>query len=130
MDFRKVATVALAHLDRIAEPYNAFDMVRMCVCVCVCVCGGNTVLTSHVHQIPEVSDSLPVRGLHWGAVEETAGSSISDLLVELKTKQVVAAEKFYLVLTTEGKVFCTETPKATSGDFTLTVRQKSKVKSI
>ena len=80
-------------------------------------------------QIPEAPGSHPVRALHWGGCGGGAGeekgacaAGISELLVELKTKQVVAAEKCYLVLTTEGQVFNIEKTKTNcDGNFSLMV---------
>ena len=70
-------------------------------------------------QVPEVSDAQLARALHWGAVDE--GTNLSDLLVELGARQIVALDKgCYLVLTSQG-VVCSVDSSRVGMDATFTV---------
>ena len=53
-----------------------------------------------------MSDTQLARALHWGATDDAA--NLSDILVELGTRQIVALDKGYLVLTSQGTVCSTD----------------------
>lgn len=57
---------------------------------------------SIVAQVPEVSDTQLARALHWGTADDAA--NLPDILVELGARQIVALDKGYLVLTSQGMV--------------------------
>ena len=65
-------------------------------------------------QNSEALGALPARALHWGLVEDAA--TLSDTLVELGAKQVVAMDKGCLVLTNQGAVYSIDSSKGGSGE--------------
>jgi hypothetical protein len=69
-------------------------------------------------QVPEVSDTQLARVLHWGAVDEAI--NLPDVLVELGARQIVALDKGYLVLTSQGAVCSIDGSKG-GGDAALSV---------
>lgn len=70
-------------------------------------------------QVPEVSDAELARALHWGAVDDAA--NLSDVLVELGARQIVALDKGYLVLTSQGAVCSIDCSRGGSADAVSTV---------
>lgn len=112
LDVQQVATVAMAHLDRIAEPYNAFDMVSNQFQLIPI--GAHWQLYTDSLQIPKFSETQPARALHWGGVDDLT-ANLPGILVDLEATQVVASDKFYLVLTSKGAVHSVDGSKADSG---------------
>ncbi len=71
-------------------------------------------------QPSDCPDQLPCKVLHWGGGrKDSIGPRSSDILLELGAKQVVASDKYRLVLTVHGTVY--DLKLKDSGDYTATV---------
>ncbi|XP_019851476.1 PREDICTED: E3 ubiquitin-protein ligase HERC2-like [Amphimedon queenslandica] len=97
LGLKQCATIALSHLDRLAEPY---------------ICSEETIDGTVKRKASEIA--------HWGSNRSEGGPSIiqtSNILLEIGAKEFYSSPKHRVVLTVHGTVFYVM--DASMGDFTV-----------